>query len=110
MATQYRKVTAIVRVEQLEHIEKTLQDLRVAGISVSWVKGYGEYTDFFARDHMSSYARIEIFTSAQHADRITEVILGAASTGTRGDGIVLVEAVESVLRIRTRSPVPPDEI
>jgi hypothetical protein len=33
-----------------------------------------------------------------------------ASTGTRGDGIVAVQAVESVLRIRSGSRVPPGEI
>ncbi len=106
----YRKVTAIVRVDQLERVEKALQDLHVAGVSVSRVKGYGEYTDFFAHDWMSPYARIEIFTSAAHAPRIVETIIGAASTGTRGDGIVAVGSVQSVLRIRSGSRVPPDEI
>ena len=110
MRAKYRKVTAIVRVDRLEQVEKALQDLRVSGVSVSRVKGYGEYTDFFARDWMSPYARIEIFTSEEHAERISGTILRAASTGTRGDGIVAVEAVESVLRIRSSSPIPPDEI
>lgn len=110
MATKYRKVTAIVRVDRLEHVEKALQDLHVSGVSVSQVKGYGEYADFFARDWMSPYAHVEIFTSAEHAERISGAVLRAASTGTRGDGIVAVEAVESVLRIRSSSPIPQDEI
>jgi nitrogen regulatory protein P-II 1 len=110
MAADYRKIVAIVRVDQLEHVEKALQDLHVSGVSVSRVKGYGEYTDFFARDWMSAYARIEIFTGAEHADRIVSAIVAAASTGTPGDGIVAVESVASVLRIRSGSRVPPDEI
>lgn len=110
MRAKYRKVTAIVRVDCLERVEKALQDLHVRGVSVSRVKGYGEYADYFARDWMSPYARVEIFTSADRAGRISAAVLRAASTGTRGDGIVAVEAVESVLRVRSTSPIPPDEI
>ena len=110
MTSAYCKVTAIVRVDRLEQVEKALQDLRVSGVSVSRVRGYGEYADFFARDWMSPYARVEIFTSAEHAELIAGAVLRAASTGTRGDGIVAVEPVDSVLRIRSSSPIPPGEI
>lgn len=105
MTAAYSKITAIVRVDRLEHVEEALRDLRVSGVSVSRVKGYGEYADFFARDWMTSYAHVEIFTSAQHAERIAGAILGAASTGTRGDGIVALAPVDSVLRIRDSSPL-----
>lgn len=36
------KITAIIRVSMLKTVEKRLQDLRVPGISVTKVKGYGE--------------------------------------------------------------------
>jgi nitrogen regulatory protein P-II 1 len=110
MATGYRRVTAIVRIERLGHVVKALQDLHVSGVSISRVKGYGEYADFFSRDWMSPYVRIEIFTSTERAVRVSDALLGAASTETRGDGIVAVEAIESVLRIRSGSPIPPDEM
>jgi nitrogen regulatory protein P-II 1 len=110
MTAPYCRITAIIRVDRLEHVEKALKDLRVSGVSVSRVKGYGEYADFFARDWMTPYARVEIFTSADHGELIAGAILRAASTGTRGDGIVAVEPVESVRRIRSSSPLPPGEI
>ena len=110
MAVDYRRVTAIVRVDRLGLVVKALQDLHVSGVTISRVKGYGEYADLFARDWMSPYARVEIFTSTERASRVCDVLLGAAGTGTRGDGIVAVEAVESVRRIRSGSPIPPDEI
>lgn len=106
----YRRVTAIVRLDRLGRVVKALQDLHVSGVSISRVKGYGEYADLFAHDWMSPYARIEIFTSSEHAAQVSDAVLGAASTGTRGDGIVAVEAIESVLRIRSGSPIPPGEI
>lgn len=110
MATQYRKITAIVRVSLLARVEKALQELHVKGVSISRVKGYGEYTDFFARDWMSPYARVEIFTTPEHVARIADVVLTAASTGTRGDGIVAVEEVKAVIRTRDRSAIPPNEL
>ena len=110
MVAAYCRVTAIVRVDRLEQVERSLRELRVSGVSVSRVKGYGEYADFFARDWMTAYARVEIFTGAQNAGLIAGAVLRAASTGTRGDGIVAVEPVESVLRIRSSAPIPLNEI
>ncbi len=110
MAHEYRKVTAIVRIDQLERVENALRDARVNGLSVTRVKGYGEYTDFFRGDWLSDYARIDIFTAAERAQQIVDAILAAASTGTAGDGIVSVLPVERVWRIRTRAPAPTEEL
>jgi len=101
---EYRKVTAIFRIERLECVERALQDVQVRGVSVTRVKGYGEYVDPYARDWMTEHARIEIFTPAAQAPRIVEAISCAACTGTRGDGIVCVLPVESLRQIRTRAP------
>ena len=57
-------VTAIVRREKLGAVEAALQELGVRGISVSKVKGYGDYHNFFATDQMVDNVRIEIFTRA----------------------------------------------
>ncbi len=110
MTPEYRKVTAIVRTDVLEHVEKALQDIHVGGVSVSKVKGYGEHADLFARDWMSTYVRVEVFTTAEHATRIADAIVAGATTGTLGDGILAIEPVDSVLRIRDHEPAPADEI
>ena len=46
MNTDYCKVTAIIRCEVLEKVEQRLQELGVSGISVTRVKGYGDYANF----------------------------------------------------------------
>ncbi len=66
----YRKITAIIQRDVLEKVEKRLQDLGVSGISVTKVKGYGEYVDFYSSDWMVSHARIEIFTKEKNAETI----------------------------------------
>ncbi|HHS83822.1 MAG TPA: P-II family nitrogen regulator [Gammaproteobacteria bacterium] len=107
---KYRKVTAIIRRDALEKVERKLQQIGVQGISVTRVKGYGEYADFYARDWMTSYARIEIFTTAEKVDGIAEAIMDAAHVGLSGDGIVAVLPVEKLYRIRTKSEATTEHI
>jgi len=106
----YRKVTAIIQGDVLEKVERGLQAVGVAGISVTKVKGYGEYADFYTKDWMVSHARIEIFTHESKVDAIVKSIMKTAHKGLEGDGIVAVLPVEKLYRIRTRSEVTADAI
>ncbi len=105
-----RKVTAIFRSERLEEVEKRLQEAGVKGLSVTKVKGYGEYANFFAHDWMVTHARIEIFTDATAAERLAKIIVEAAHGGGEGDGFVAILPVEKVYRIRTTEEVRPGEL
>lgn len=108
--TDYCKVTAIIRCGMLEKVEQRLKEIGVPGVSVTQVKGYGEYTNFYTRDWMSTHARVEIFTFASLADSIVQAVMDAAHTGVEGDGMVAVLPVSKVYRIRQRAEVRPDEL
>lgn len=99
---EFRKVTAIIRPDCLEKVEKALQALEVPGISVTKVKGYGEYANFYTPDWMLTHARVEVFIGQHRAEQVARAIMDAAHTGMEGDGIVAVLPVESVYHIRTR--------
>lgn len=101
----YRKVTAIFRMSLLEKVERKLQALGVKGFSISKVKGYGEYADFYAKNWLTNHARIEIFTEADDAEEIAQSIMDAASLDMEGDGIVAILPVEKLYRIRTKAEV-----
>jgi nitrogen regulatory protein P-II 1 len=101
-------IVAIVRSDRLEEVEVGLQQLGVRGVSVSKVKGYGEYPNFFARDWMVESVRIEIFTTQDKVDAITATIMKTAHTGARGDGIVVVYPIERFYNIRQGAQVTPD--
>lgn len=75
----------------------------VGGISVTKVKGFGEYADFFERDWMTTHLRVEVFTSSSQAGAIARAIIDAAHSGREGDGIVAILPVEKLYRIRTRA-------
>ncbi len=107
---ELRKVTAIIRKDALKPVEKILQDMGVTGISVTQVKGYGEYADTYTKDWLVTHARIEIFTSAEKAEPIAEAVMGAAHTGCEGDGIIAILPVLKLYRIRSRAPASPDEV
>lgn len=98
-----KKITAIIRCTCLEAVEGRLRELGVKGMSVTHVKGLGEYANFFTRDWLTDHTRIEIFTSQEKADAIVAAIMECANTGARGDGIVAVLPVDKVYRIRERA-------
>ena len=98
----FRKVTAIILPDALEKVEKVLQEMGIPGVSVTRVKGYGEYADFFRPDWMHTHTRVEVFIGKHRADEVARAIMDAAHTGLEGDGIVAVLPVESVYHIRTR--------
>ena len=107
---ELKKIVAIIRNTELEKVEGRLVDMRVKGISVTKVKGFGEYANFFNPDWMVTHSRIEIFTEEARVDEIVSVIIEIAHTGMEGDGIVAVIPVEKVYRIRTKSQISPEEL
>lgn len=104
-----RVIVAIIRRDKLEKVEKKLEDIGVERITVSKVKGYGEYHDFFARNWMVEEVRVEIFTRKDAVESIAAAIMDAAHTGLPGDGVVAVIPVEKFFLIRTRSEATPEE-
>lgn len=105
-----RKITAIIRSSVLEKVERRLQDLRIPGLSVTKVKGYGEYANFFSRDWMSEHARVEVFLHRERAGEVAEAIVEVARSGGAGDGLVVILPVESVYRIRTGELATSDDL
>lgn len=98
----FAKVTAIVRPAAVTAIEKRLQAEGVPGMSVSQVKGYGDYADFFRSDWMVSHVRIEVFIPESKAEQIAQLIVEVAHTGLEGDGLVAIVPVSAIYHIRTR--------
>lgn len=98
----FAKIVAIVRTTALADIERALQQAGVPGMSVSQVKGFGDYADFFRRDWMVSQVRIEIFIQEARAEEIAETLMEAAHTGLEGDGLVAIQPVKAIYHIRTR--------
>lgn len=106
---EYSKITGIIRAEVIDAVEKRLIREGAPGMSITKVKGCGEYMDFYSRDWLVTHARIEVFTFSQDAERIAQAIVEEANFGTTGDGIVAIAPVETIFRVRTGNKLSPDE-
>lgn len=101
-------VTAIVKPFALDDVRAGLEQLDVAGMTVSEVSGYGRQ-----RGHTEVYrgaeyqvdfvpkVRVEVVVDASLVEKVIDTVVHAARTGRIGDGKVWVTAVETVVRVRT---------
>lgn len=107
---ELRKVTAIVRYLMIEDVENRLAAIGISGLSTTKVKGYGEYANYFARNMKVTRVRVEIFAEKDRANEIAKEIIHAAHTGMPGDGLVAIEPVEQIWRIRTGLDATADDL
>ena len=96
---EFRKVTAIIRRERLPDVETRLIELGIAGITVTAVKGFGEYANYFRGDFLVAHVRLEIFTTPVGRPR------GSIRTGRAKRNIP--SASDFSQRARTSTPMSP---
>jgi len=101
-------VTAIVRPYALEDVRGALEQLGVLGMTIGEVRGYGRQKGHTELYRGAEYAvdlvpkiRIDAVVHEEQVDRVVGAITEAARTGKVGDGKVWVQAVETVVRVRT---------
>lgn len=105
----YRKITAIIDVERLEAVEAELKQLNIPGLSVSFVKGYGEYKNFFDKDWLKSNAKIDVFVHKRAVGKVIDAVKRGARSGVANAGIVAVLPVEEFHEISNGAPRPSTE-
>lgn len=106
-------ITAVIKPHKLDDVRDALGDIGITGMTVAEVRGFGrqkghteiyrgaEYVvDFIAK------MRIEVAVRDEDAERVVEVIAGAANSGKIGDGKIFVSPLEQVVRIRTGETGP----
>jgi len=101
----FKKVIAILQCAVLEKVEGALREIGVPGITVTFIKGYGDYAVFFQSPPLVKHARIEIFTDEKKVDLIVSTIMQSAHTGLAGDGLITIIPVEHIYRITTQSEI-----
>ncbi|MCA1710689.1 MAG: P-II family nitrogen regulator [Actinobacteria bacterium] len=103
-----RLVTAVVKPFKLEDVKTALEALGVQGMTVSEVQGFGRqrgHTEVYrGAEYTVSFipkVRIEVLVDDADAVGIVDAIVGAAHSGSIGDGKVWVVPVDEVVRVRT---------
>ena len=101
-------VVAIVRPERLPDVLEALFRARVRGLTLHRVEGHGgeterveTYRGTTVKMELAEKVRVEIGVSDHFVEPTVRAIVGAARTGSVGDGKIFVLPVEKVYRIRT---------
>lgn len=100
-------VIAYIRTECAAHVMRELYQAGAGGITCYRVHGMrGETSTFlyskrpFEIDHLPESIKLEVFCPEESVDKTVKLIMQAARTDTPGDGIVAVQDVERVTKIR----------
>jgi nitrogen regulatory protein P-II 1 len=103
-----KRVECIVRPHLLDAVKNALQEVGVAGMTVTEVRGFGRqkgHTETYRgaeyRIEFLPKVKVEAILPDDMVDGAVEAILEAARTGKFGDGKIFVSPLEDVVRIRT---------
>ncbi len=103
-----KKIEAIIKPFKLDDVREALQEIGLAGMTVTEVKGFGRqkgHTELYrGAEYVVDFLpklKLEVVVSDDMADRAIEAIEQSARTGKIGDGKIFVSSVERVIRIRT---------
>src|ERR1041385_3810560 len=103
------KVEAIVRPERLEAVKEALAASGFVGLNIVSVTGRGVQKGIVHtgrggeeyRVDMLPKSKVELVVSDADTDKVVQVIVDAARTGTIGDGKIFVIPVANAIRVRT---------
>ena len=101
-------ITAIIKPHRLDDVKTALKGTGVVGMTITEVKGFGRqagHTEVYrGAEYEVAYVpkvALELVVADEDVDQVVDVLVGAAQTGTIGDGKIWVTDVESLVRIRT---------
>lgn len=101
-------ITAIVKPGRVDEIKVALQSNGVAGMTVSEASGFGRQKGHKEIYRGAEYTvdlipkvRIEVLVDDLDLDRVLDLMVQTANTGSIGDGKIWVTTVDSVVRVRT---------
>ncbi len=103
-----KKIETIIKPFKLEDVKDALAELKITGMTVSEVKGYGRQQGHSELYRGAEYVvdflpktKIEVVIKDDMVDSVIEAIVKSAKTGKIGDGKIFVYDVEKSIRIRT---------
>ena len=103
-----KKIKAIIKPFKLDEVRDALQEVDIAGVTVTEAKGFGRqkgHTELYrGAEYVIDFlpkSKMEIAVSDDLLDQAIEAICKAAGTGQIGDGKIFVTNLEQSIRIRT---------
>lgn len=102
------KIEAIIRPQKLDEVKAALDEIGIAGITVTEVHGSGRQKGYTQTYRGAEYTvnllqkvKIEVVVPDALAEQVVEALQEAARTGEIGDGKIFLIPVADAIRIRT---------
>lgn len=99
MTTRY--VVAIVPAEYVRPLRAILQSLGVKGMTLTKVKGFGEYKNLYSDDWLTEHVKLEMFVPASDVEPLLEALEKWCRPDGPGAGIAAVLKAETFVHLRT---------
>jgi|TARA_B100001059_G_scaffold66535_1_gene63046 nitrogen regulatory protein P-II 1 len=103
-----KKIQAIIKPFKLDEVRDALQEIDVAGVTVTEAKGFGRqkgHTELYRGAEYSvdflPKIVLDIVVQDEKLDEACEAIKKAAYTGKIGDGKIFISSIDEAIRIRT---------
>jgi nitrogen regulatory protein P-II 1 len=103
-----KKIEAIIKPFKLDEVKAALTGAGIVGMTVTEVRGFGRQKGHTEMYRGGEYKvdflpkmKIDIVVPDGLASKVVALVVGAARTGSIGDGKVFVAPLEEALRIRT---------
>jgi len=103
-----KKIEAIIKPFKLDEVKEKLNEIGIAGMTLTEVKGFGRqkgHTEIYrgAEYQVDFVPKIQLSLVVDDTlvEKAINVIMEAAGTGKIGDGKIFIIPVEQVIRIRT---------
>jgi len=102
-----QKIEAIIQPSKLDSVKEALVEIGVNGMTILEARGHGRqkgHTEVYrGREYevdLLPKVKLELVVADEQVDEVVNAILGAARTGTIGDGKIFISKIDEAIRIR----------
>ncbi len=102
-----QKIEAIIQPSKLDSVKDALVEIGVNGMTILEARGHGRqkgHTEVYRGREYSvdllPKVKLELVVADEQVDEVVNAILGAARTGTIGDGKIFISKIDEAIRIR----------
>lgn len=102
------KIEAIIRPTKIHEVKDALDEAGFESVTVTDVKGRGKQKGVMQQWRGRKYCvdllpkiKMEMVVADENVDKVVDVIMKVAATGSIGDGKIFIYPVTKIVRIRT---------
>ena len=102
-----QKIEAVIQPSKLDSVKDALVEIGVDGMTIFEARGHGRqkgHTEVYRGREYSvdllPKVKLEVVVTDEMLDRAVSAIIGAARTGTIGDGKIFISKIDEAIRIR----------